>query len=303
MARSVGPSVGWFKQALVQHLPWVGSSYLLGVVGQYRRHKAAVGGFLFLLALLLTAAVGPYLVPHDPYRMDLSKITLAPSWLHPLGTDEVGRDLLSRLVEGSRFTLLLSLASVALAVSLGLWMGVVAGYYGGWIDTVLSRLLDVWMALPGFLIAIAVIAILGPGLYNVVFAVGAYTTPHFARLARGSVLAQKGEDYVLAARAVGVGNRRIMWRHVLPNILAPIIVQFTLRLATAILTVSALSFLGLGAQPPSPEWGVIISTGRNFIWTSPHLVVFPGVAIMLTVLAFNLVGDGLRDSLDPRLRH
>jgi len=228
--------------------------------------------------------------------------TAPPSLAHPLGTDELGRDVLSRLLWGGRNTLLVTGAAVAIAFVCGSALGVVAGYRGGAVDTGIMRAMDVLLALPGFLLAVAIIAALGPGMSNVIIAIGINSIPPFARLARGSTLLVRGEVYVQAARTLGASEGLIMARHVFPNIVSPLVVEATLRLATAILTASGLSFLGLGVQPPTAEWGAMLSVGRNYITSSPQLVVVPGAAILLVTLAFNAVGDGLRDALDPRHR-
>lgn len=269
---------------------------------QFRRSRHAVVS-LFVLLLFFIAAIGaPVLAPHDPIQFDLIN-SLAPMSLdHPLGTDELGRDMLSRMLYGSRITFLITFGAVLIALVVGTALGTVAGYRGGITDTLIMRFVDILLAMPMFLLAVVIIAALGPGVNNVILAVGVGSVPDFARVARGSTMSVKQEDYVLAAQATGVNDRRIISRHILPNVLPPLLVQSTLRLATAILTASGLSFLGLGPQPPTAEWGAMLSAGRNFMTSSPQLLIIPGVAILLVTVAFNLVGDGLRDALDPRMR-
>jgi len=278
-------------------------SYLGMVAHQFVRNRAAVVGMVVISVFMLTALLAQYIAPYDPAVIDLANRLKSPSTLHWLGTDELGRDMFSRIIIGARITLVITMGAVGLALLIGTFMGLVAGYYGGYVDTLVSRLIDILMAMPGFLLAIAIIAALGVGTTNVIIAVGIYSIPTFARIARASTLSVRATDYILAARALGAGHRRIMLRHVAPNIVSPIVVQATLRLATAILGAASLSFLGLGPQPPTPEWGGMLSTGRNYITSAPLLVMFPGLAILLVALSFNLMGDGLRDALDPRLKH
>ena len=272
------------------------------VVRQFRQSRSAVVGLVLVSTFILVALLAPLLAPYDPTAFTLGQQLRPPSAANPLGTDELGRDILSRVLMGSRITLLITLGAVLVSLLVGTTFGIVAGYRGGWWDTLIMRLMDVLLAMPGFLLAIAIIAALGAGTLNVVIAVGIFSIPAFARVARGSTLSVKQQDYVLAARALGGSDGTIMWQHVLPNVAPPLVVQTTLRLATAILTASGLSFLGLGPQPPTPEWGAMLSTGRNFITSSPQLATIPGLAILLVAMGFNLLGDGLRDALDPRLK-
>ena len=278
--------------------------YLLSgaVVRQFRQSRSAVVGLILVSVFILTALLAPLLAPHDPTAFTLGQQLRPPSATNPLGTDELGRDILSRVLWGSRITLLITLGAVLVSLVVGTTLGIVAGFRGRWWDTAIMRFMDVLLAMPGFLLAIAIIAALGAGTVNVVIAVGIFSIPAFARVARGSTLSVKQQDYVLAARALGASDGAIMWQHVLPNVAPPLVVQTTLRLATAILTASGLSFLGLGPQPPTPEWGAMLSTGRNFITSSPQLATIPGLAILLVAMGFNLLGDGLRDALDPRLK-
>jgi peptide/nickel transport system permease protein len=272
------------------------------VVRQFRRSRAGVTGLGLTVAFLLTAALAPLIAPHDPIALGLGQQLKPPSLMYLLGTDELGRDLLSRLLWGAQYTLLITLGAVALAVMAGAGLGIYAGFRGGWSDALIMRCMDVLLALPGFLLAIAIIAALGVGMTNVIIAVGVHAVPAFARVVRAATLAVKQQDYVLAARSLGTPEGGIMWRHVLPNVTPPLLVQTSLQLATSILTASGLSFLGLGPQPPTPEWGAMLSTGRTYITSNPQLATIPGLAILLVALGFNLLGDGLRDALDPRLR-
>ncbi|MCC6175408.1 MAG: ABC transporter permease [Chloroflexi bacterium] len=272
------------------------------VVRQFRQSRAAVVGLTLILLFVLTAIFAPVLAPHDPTAFTLGQQLQPPSAAYPLGTDELGRDILSRVLWGARITLLITLAAVLVSLAIGTTLGIVAGFRGGWTDTLIMRFMDVLLAMPGFLLAIAIIAALGAGTVNVVVAVAVFSIPAFARVARGSTLSVRQQDYVVAAHALGAPDGAIMLRHVLPNVTPPLVVQTSLRLATAILTASGLSFLGLGPQPPTPEWGAMLSTGRNFITSSPQLATIPGLAILLVAIGFNLLGDGLRDALDPRLK-
>jgi peptide/nickel transport system permease protein len=272
------------------------------VVHQFRRSPNALVGLFLTTFFIFIAFAAPILAPHSPTEFDLLNQMAPPSLTYPLGTDALGRDVLSRLLYGARITLLITGGAVAIAVIAGTMMGLTAGFRGGWIDHAVMRIVDVMLAMPMFLLAIAIVAALGPGTVNVIIAVGIGSIPDFARVARGSTISVKQEDYTLAARALGARNGRIMFRHILPNVTAPLLVQTTLRLATAILTASGLSFLGLGPQPPTPEWGAMLSQGRNFIINSPQLVIVPGLAILMATIGFNLLGDGLRDALDPRMK-
>lgn len=266
------------------------------------RNKLAIIGMVLLGLFVFCAIFAPWIAPYDPIAQDITRRREPPSWKHPFGLDEVGRDLLSRVIYGARVSLYVGVASVSLAIVVGTLIGAISGYAGGWIDNIIMRIMDIMLAFPSLLLAIAIVAILGPGLLNMLYAIAFVSIPAYARLVRASVLAAKETDYVLAARAIGCSSSRILFRHIMPNCLTPIIVQGTLGIATAILDAAGLSFLGLGAQPPTPEWGAMLGQGRGSVFTAPHVVIFPGLAIMLTVLGFNLLGDGLRDALDPRLR-
>jgi peptide/nickel transport system permease protein len=269
---------------------------------QLRRSPGAMAGAILFGLLVVTAVLAPWIAPHDPIRMSPNDILTAPNSTYLLGTDQYGRDVLSRILLGTPISLTLGLISVGIAAAVGTCVGLSVGYWGGMTDKVAMRVIDVMMAFPGILLALAVVAVLGPGLYNVMIAVGISGIPTYARMVRGSVLSAKENLYVDAARALGAVDVTIMWRHVLPNVVAPIIVLATLGLGTAILSGASLSYLGLGAQPPTPEWGSMLSTGRDYLRSQWWISTFPGLAIMVTVMAVNLLGDGLRDALDPRLR-
>jgi peptide/nickel transport system permease protein len=279
-----------------------GQGQLAIVWRQLRRNKGAIVGGVVVLIEILVAILAPFLAPYDPLEQILPDALTPPSRKHLLGTDEVGRDILSRIIFGTRISLRIGLISVGIASVLGVALGLVAGYYGGRLDDVILRAMDIWLAFPGILLALAIIAVLGPSIFNVMIAVGFSAIPTYVRLTRGSVLTAREMEYVISARAVGCRGPHIMARHILPNVLAPVIVLSTLGVAGAILSAAALSYIGLGAQPPTPEWGAILSTGRQFMRRAWWLTTFPGVAIMITVLGINMFGDGLRDALDPRLR-
>jgi peptide/nickel transport system permease protein len=260
----------------------------------------AVFGGVVLIGVIGLALFAPWIAPYDPLATSWSLVRKAPSAAHWFGTDEVGRDLLSRIIWGARASLSAGVIAVAIAVGVGVPTGMVAGYVGGWTDSLISRLTDAMLAIPFLILAIALAAFLGPSLGNAMIAIGVTATPIFVRLARGQVLAARAEDYVEAARAVGNPPIRILLRHILPNILPPVMVQATLAVAAAIIAEASLSFLGLGQQPPAPSWGSMLNTAQRFLTQAPWMAIFPGLAIFLTVLAFNLFGDGLRDAMDPR---
>jgi peptide/nickel transport system permease protein len=272
------------------------------VLRQLGKHKGAMSGLIILMLLTLIALSAPRLAPYDPLKVQARKALQPPSAEFLLGTDQYGRDVLSRTIYGTRISLMVGLISVGIAAVCGLVIGLVAGYYGGVIDSLLMRLMDIMLAFPGILLALAIVGILGPSLANLMIAVGISAIPAYARLVRGSVLSATQHLYVEAARVVGCGNRKILFRHILPNVAAPVIVLGTLGMGTAILSAAALSFLGLGSQPPTPEWGRMLSEGRAYLREQWWIATTPGVAILITVLAMNLLGDGLRDALDPRLK-
>src|SRR4029453_6003038 len=267
---------------------------------RFCRHRGALAGGVIVLAFAGIALLAPWLAPHDPVAMQLGKNLRPPSWTHPFGTDSLGRDVLSQIIYGARVSLTIGCVSVGLAMLGGVPIGALAGYAGGWPDRVIMRVVDVLVSFPTLLLAIIVITIFGPGLFHAMLAIGVAQIPLYARLMRGTVLKVKTLDYVLPAPAGGAGAGRILWRHVLPNCLPPLLVQSTLFFATAILSAAYLGFLGLRAQPPTPEWGTMLSKARDFLRVAPHVSIFPGLTIMVTVLGLNLLGDGLRDVLDPR---
>jgi peptide/nickel transport system permease protein len=267
-----------------------------------KRNRAAIIGGFVVLVFVLVAFLAPLISPYHPNEGELGKRLQSPSREHLLGTDALGRDMLSRVIFGARVSLQIQVVAVMIALILGTILGMLGGYYGGMADHAIMRLMDILLAFPGIFLAISIIAVLGPGLLNLMLAAGIYSVPQFARIVRGSVLSLKEKEFVEAARAAGESNLNILFRYLLPNSMAPIIIQTTLRMATVLLTAAGLSFLGLGVQPPNAEWGAMLSTARPYLITAPHLATVPGIAIVLVVMGFNLFGDGLRDSLDPRLK-
>jgi dipeptide transport system permease protein len=274
----------------------------------YAQNRGAIAGLALIVALLLLALFADAVSPHPPNEQFRQFTLTPPVWdasgsaMFILGTDPVGRDMLSRLIHGTRLSLLIGFISVALSLSFGVLLGVIAGYVRGLTETILMRLMDVMLALPSLLLAIAVVAILGPGLINAMYAIAIVLLPHYVRLARAAVIAEAGKEYVQSSRIAGAGALRLMFNTILPNCAAPLIVQATLGFSSAILDAAALGFLGLGAQPPTPEWGSMLAGALEFIQRAPWVVTLPGIAILVTVLAFNLMGDGLRDALDPKLK-
>ena len=280
----------------------------LDQLSQLWRNKTAVAGLIIVAGFVCAAFLAPVLSPHDPVETSLYDQLKPPVWAdggakkNILGTDDLGRDILSRIIYGARVSLIVAVVSVGLAFVLGTFLGSISGYYKGSLDNVIMRIMDIILAFPYLLLAIVVVAYLGPSLQNAMMAIGITYVPRFARIVRGSVLEECEKDYVMAAKAVGARDWRIIFIAILPNCLGPLIVQTTLSFASAILDAAALSFLGLGAQPPTPEWGAMIARSRALILRASWVMTFPGIAILLAVLGFNLLGDGLRDALDPRLR-
>ncbi len=273
-----------------------------------RRNPGAIVGFVLVAFFVAVALFAPLIAPADPRTQNLGLIQEGccpgPSAEHLLGVDELGRDELTRIVYGARYSLLIGFVAVSVGLSLGLFFGAIAGYLGGFVDSLIMRLMDIMLSIPGLLLAIGIVAMLGPGLFQIMIAIGIVNVPIFARLLRGSILAQRENDFVLAARSVGVPRRSILGAHILPNAISPVIVQGTLAMATAIIDVAGLGFLGLGPQDPAtPEWGTMLTGTVRYLQTAPHLAIIPGVAIVLSVLGFNLIGDGLREALDPKLRN
>lgn len=269
----------------------------------FRKNKTAMLGLGIIVFFILIAVLAPFIAPYDYKEQVLMDRLKAPSADHWFGTDDLGRDMFTRIIYGARISLWVGFFSVIGSIIIGTVLGVLAGFYGKWIDMLISRLFDILLAFPSILLAIAIVAILGPSLQNALYAIAIVNIPTYGRLVRAKVLSLKSEEYITAARAIGMKNTRILLTHILPNSLTPIIVQGTLGIATAIIEAAALGFLGLGAQPPEPEWGKMLSDSRQFIQKAPWTVVFPGLSIMLTVLGFNLMGDGLRDVLDPRTKN
>ena len=276
-------------------------SRLAGIVMQFKEHKIAMVGAVLILFLALIAVFAPYIAPHDPIEINLKERLLAPNMEYPLGTDNLGRCMLSRIIYGARISLQIGIIVVGITSVIGITLGMIAGYYGGVLDELIMRGVDILLVFPGIILALVIAGILGPGLFNVMLALAIVGWTGYARVVRGVVLSVKEKEYVESARALGVGDWYIITRHILPSCVAPIIVIATLGMAYVILAAAALSFLGLGAQPPTPEWGSMLNNGKNFMRTAPHLTIFPGLAIMITILAFNFIGDGLRDALDPRV--
>lgn len=273
------------------------------VFKRFARRKVSVVCAVILLLFLLMALVGPYLCRYDPNLQDIANKYQPPSMEHLLGTDNLGRDMLSRMIYGARVSLLVSFVGTIVGSVIGAALGVLAGYYGKWLDSIISRFIEFLLAFPGLLLAIVVVAILGNGLVNTMAAIAFYSIPYIARMVRGVVLTLKDSEYVQACKVMGVSDTRIILTHIVPNSVSQIIVNVTLNLGTAILTASSLSFLGLGVTPPNPEWGAMLSTARDVIRSYPLAAVIPGIAITLVVLSFSVVGDGLRDALDPRLKN
>jgi peptide/nickel transport system permease protein len=267
-----------------------------------KKHKLAIIGAVVVLLLCFTALFAPFLAPHDPVKQVLSRRLLPPGNDYLLGTDNLGRCILSRLIFGARVTLLVGFLVVGITSVTGIILGAIAGYYGGLIDEMIMRGVDVLLAFPGIILALVIVGILGPSLYNVMFAMSLIGWTGYARVVRGAVLSVKEREFIEAAKSLGAGDLHILFRHILPNVFAPVIVMATLGMAHVILSAAALSFLGLGVQPPAAEWGSMLNAGRPFMRTAPHMTIFPGLAIMITVLAFNFLGDGLRDALDPWLK-
>ena len=274
----------------------------------FRRNPGAVAGLVVIVIITLLAVCADVVAPHDPSAQFRDALLVPPafadggSWSFPLGTDDVGRDMLSRLIHGARLSLLIGVIVVTLSLAAGILLGLLAGYFGGVVDTVIMRLMDIMLALPSLLLAIAIVAILGPGLANAMFAIAIVVLPHYVRLTRAAAMGEVNKEYVTASRLAGAGPLRLMFSAILPNCMAPLIVQATLGFSTAILDAAALGFLGLGAQPPTPEWGTMLAGVLQYIQRAWWVVTLPGLAILVTVLAFNLLGDGLRDALDPRMK-
>ena len=269
---------------------------------RFCKNKTAVVALVILCIMIIAAIFAGVLTPYGPYESDLANVTATPSWAHPFGCDENGRDILTRILYGARISLSVGVITVLISTAAGSVIGVISAYYGGVVDAVLSRLMEMIQSFPSILLAIIFMSVFGRGIENAIIAIAVVSIPGPARIIRSSVLSAKENDYVTAANAIGCTDLRIMFKHILPNILAPIIVNATMSVSGSILSLASLGFLGLGVQPPTAEWGYMLSSGRNFIFSASHIITFPGLAIAITVLSFNLLGDGLRDALDPRLK-
>ena len=280
------------------------SSYSPGrrAAARLLRSKGGLTGGGFIIILILLAIFAPWATPYDPIKLSPSEALTAPSWTHLAGTDRFGRDILGRIIFGARISLQIGLVGVSIGALLGTLLGLIAGYYGGWVDALITMLLNILLALPGILLALVIVAALGAGLQNIMIAVGISSIPRYALLIRGRTRVIRQEDFIEAARALGCTDRRIILQHILPNVLAPLVVLSTLGLATAVLIGASVSYLGLGAQPPTPEWGIMVNDGKNLLRQAWWLSTMPGLAILVTVIALNLLGDSLRDALDPGLK-
>lgn len=294
MTRANENSIGKYRES---------ESLWVGTLHRVWRNPFGAIGIVVLGGTILVAVFAPLLTPYEPNVQHIGDELLGPSTTYPLGTDELGRDLMTRLMYGARISLLVGLVSVGLGVLVGVTTGLAAGYWGGWIETVIMRLWDATLAFPAILLGISIAAILGPGVVNAAIAVGIISMPQFARISRSSMLSEKERDYVLAARSMGVIDMRVVFLHILPNILTPLLVQVTLAMAFAVLLEAGLSFLGLGAQPPEPSWGSILSNGRTYIRDNPWYSIFPGIALSSLLLGLNFLSDAIRDALDPRQKN
>ena len=277
------------------------STPLSEFVRKFKKQKTAIVALVFILFLVVLSFTAKFIAPYGINDFDYNAIMQAPTAAHWFGTDEFGRDLFSRIICGTGISLSVGLFSVSIAAVIGSFLGLIGGYYGGIIDSIIMRICDALFAFPGIILAIAIVAILGSGMTNVIIAVAVFNIPKFARLVRGNTLATKNSVFVQAAKNIGADDKRILFYHILPSAIPDIIVQYSMSIGSSILTASSLSFLGMGAQPPTPEWGLLLSNGRTYMMNSWHITRFPGLAIFLTVLSFNLLGDGLRDALDPKL--
>ena len=275
---------------------------MLHIIHEFRKDRLAILGTAVLFLLMLIAALAPYIAPFDPVELNLAERLLSPSARHLMGTDSVGRDLLSRVIYGTRVSLMIAIVVVIIEVLFGVLVGTAAGYLGRTVDEVLMRLVDILMAFPSIILALVIVGMLGTAIMNLIIALTSVGWVRYARVVRGSILSVKKETFIESARAIGCGKLRIAFRHILPNIISPVIVLATLNMGTIIISIAGLSFLGLGVQPPTPEWGIMLSEGKPFMESAPHLMIFPGLMIMVTVLAFNFLGDGLRDVLDARIK-
>lgn len=278
-------------------------SQLVEILERLAKNKLAMLGLIIIILMTLAAIFAPFIAPYDYAQQDMSAVYLSPCKEHLLGTDKLGRDILSRLIFGARQSLRIGVFSVAIGAILGTILGSIAGFYGGKVDNIIMRFLDIYQSIPGMLLSIALAASLGPGVNNAILAVGISTIPVYSRIIRASIMTVRDKEYIEAATAINASDFRIITKHVLPNSFAPLIVEITMNIGNSILMAATLSFIGLGAQPPSPEWGAMLSEGRNFMRDYGYQVIYPGICIMASVLSFNMLGDGLRDALDPRLKN
>lgn len=284
------------------HSSMTGKGPLAEFVTRFMGSTSAMIGLVLLLLLVFSAIFAPALAPYNPYESNLPEALKGPNAMHIMGTDELGRDIFSRTLYGARISLLVGIEAVTLALACGVILGALAGFYGGKVDTAIMGIMDIMLSFPSILLAIAFMTVMGRGVEKAVIAIGIVSIPQYARIVRASVLSVKENVYIMAARAIGNNDKRLIFVHILPNVMAPIIVRATIGVSVAILEAAALGFLGLGVEPPTAEWGTMLGAGRQAIFSAPHIVTFPGLAITLTVMAFNLLGDGLRDVLDPRLK-
>lgn len=278
-------------------------SQLVEILERLAKNKLAMLGLIIIILMTLAAIFAPFIAPYDYAQQDMSAVYLSPCKEHLLGTDKLGRDILSRLIFGAKQSLRIGVFSVAIGAILGTILGSIAGFYSGKVDNIIMRFLDIYQSIPGMLLSIALAASLGPGVNNAILAVGISTIPVYSRIIRASIMTVRDKEYIEAATAINASDFRIITKHVLPNSFAPLIVEITMNIGNSILMAATLSFIGLGAQPPSPEWGAMLSEGRNFMRDYGYLVIYPGICIMASVLSFNMLGDGLRDALDPRLKN
>ncbi|SDN24177.1 peptide/nickel transport system permease protein [Paenibacillus sp. yr247] len=284
------------QQAYAPPTPWN------MMVRRFKKNRRAMVGLWISVIFIIVAILARWIAPYNPTVQNMQVMLESPSWSHLFGTDEFGRDIFSRIIYGAQISLMIGIVGVLISVIFGVALGTVSGYFGGKADMLIMRIMDIFMAFPSFLLALAIVSVLGPGMSNVMIAIGIFSVPTFSRISRSAVISVKNKEFIEAAKAMGGTHTFIIFKHVIPNSIAPIIVLSSLRIATAILTASGLSFLGMGAQPPTPEWGAMLSTGREYLRTAPHVSTIPGLAIMFMVLAFNMLGDGLRDALDPKMK-
>jgi peptide/nickel transport system permease protein len=290
------------REEIVTEVSYPTRSPMKMMTNRFKKNKRAMVGLWMVLVFIVVAVLAPLIAPYDPIEQNMQIMLEKPSLKHPFGTDEFGRDLFSRIIYGAQISLAIGTVGVLIAVIFGVALGTIAGYFGGWIDNIIMRIMDIFMAFPSFLLALAIVSVLGPGMVNVMIAIGIFSIPNFSRIARSSVISIKNKEFIEATRAMGGTDTRIIIKHLIPNSISPIIVLSTMRIATAIITAAGLSFLGMGAQPPTPEWGAMLSTGREYLRVAPHVSTIPGLAIMFLVLGFNMLGDGLRDALDPKMK-